>query len=270
MSIFVCALGRDHAYEAVCVRFAFGMAVIVIARSAGWIRLRPVKWSLLVVRGVAGGAAILCLFLAIGHVGLAEGSVLSFAFPVFTALAAWLYLGERQTLGICGAIAISFAGMYLVLWPQDWSGLLAYKLIALLGALLAGIAVTAIRQLRKTDSSYTIFLSQCVFGLLIGAFPAASKSFDFGAREWMLLLAVGVLATVGQLVMTFAFKYVPATQGSIFSFVTPVLNVLLGAVLFHEAIPLRSWLGSAMVIGACVYVSLAKHPPPAQVVATEG
>ena len=270
MSIFVCALGREHAYEAVCVRFAFGIAVIAALRMGGWIRLRPVKWSLLVVRGVMGGAAILCFFLAIGHVGLAEGSVLSFAFPIFTAIAAWLCLGERQTLGICGAIALSFAGMYLVLWPQDWSGLLAYKLIALLGSLMAGIAVTAIRQLRKTDSSYTIFLSQCLFGLLIVAVPAASKSFDLGAREWVLLLAVGVLATVGQLIMTFSFKYVPATQGSIFSFVTPVLNVFLGACLFAEPIPFRSWLGSATVIGACVYVSLTKHPPPAPAIATEG
>ncbi len=265
MSLFVRALGKERAYEAVCIRFAFGIVVVVLLRLSGWIRPKPVNWRLLALRGIAGGGAVLCYFLAIGHVGLAEGSVLCFSFPIFTAICAWLFLGERQTLGTWGAIAMSFPGMYLVLWPEDWSGVLAYKLVALAGALMAGIAVAAIRQLRKTDSSYNIFLSQCVFGLIIAAAPAASRSFELDARGWAFLLAVGLLATIGQLVMTFAFKYVPATQGSIFSFATPVLNVVSGACLFGEAIPLRSWIGSAVVIGACVYVSLAKHTPPADV-----
>jgi len=261
MSVFVRMLGRDRSYEAVCIRFVFGIVVIVALCQRGWARLRPVNWPLLAVRGAMGGGAVLCYFLAIGHVGLAEGSVLSFAFPIFTAICAWLFLDERPTVGICGAIVVSFAGMYLVLWPKDWSGVVAFKLLALAGALMAGIAVAAIRRLRRTDSSYTILLSQCLFGLLIVAAPAATKNFDFDLRGWMLLLAIGMFATAGQLVMTFAFKFVPATQGSIFSFCTPVLNVVAGACLFHEAMPVRSWMGSALVIGACVYVSLAKHPP---------
>lgn len=257
MSVLVRVLGTGGAYQALVVRFAVGIAVVVALWVGGWIRIKPVNWRLLAVRGVTGGAAVWCYFLAIGHVGLAEGSVLSFAFPIFTAICARLFLGERQSFGAWAAVAVSFSGVYLVVWPESWSGPLAYKLLALGGAVLAGIAVASIRQLRRTDSSYTIFLSQCTFGLAIVAVPAASSSFAFGVRAWFLLLGVGLFATVGQLMMTSAFKHVRATQGSIFSFITPVINVLFGACLFHEAIPARSWLGSCLVIGACIYVSLA-------------
>ena len=277
MSIFVRSLGDNRAYEAACVRFTFGIAVIASCCACRWIRFRPVNWRLLILRGLSGGGAVLCYFLAIDNVGLAEGSVLCFAFPVFTAIFAWMFLGERQTLGIWAAVATAFAGLYLVLWPKDWSGLLILKLVALVGAVLAGVAVASIRQLRRTDSSYSIFLSQCVFGLAIVLVmlatpyvPAEAKTFHFSVRGWGFLFAIGLFATLGQLVMTFAFKFVPATQGSIFSFVTPVLNVVLGACLFRERIAPHSWVGSCMVIGACVYVSLAKHPPPAPSIVTEG
>ena len=67
------------------------------------------------------------------------------------------------------------------------------------------------------------------------------------------------MATIAQLLMTFSFKVVPATEGSLFSFVTPVLNVVFGAVLFAEKMHPRGWLGACLVTGACMYVSLANR-----------
>lgn len=103
------------------------------------------------------------------------------------------------------------------------------------------------------DRSYEAVCIRFVFGIVV--------ILALWQRGWMLILAIGLFATAGQLVMTYAFKFVPDTQGSILSFCTPVLNVIAGACLFHEAMPVRSWMGSGLVIGACVYVSLAKHPP---------
>ena len=259
MTTFVRAAGKGRGIEATSLRFAFGIVTILLLWAARVIPIRIVNKPLLCVRGIVGGISALCLFIAIGHVGLGQTSVLYFSYPVFTALFASFFLGERPTLGTWCAIAVALAGEYLIVWPTSWSGVVAYKLLAVLGALLAGIAITSVRRLRSTDSSYTIFLSFCVFGLLIVAWPASRQSFAFGAGAWAALLGVGVMGTLGQLVMTFAYKFVPATEGSVFSFFTPVLNLVLAALIFHEQMPLRGWAGACLVIGACIYVSVLKR-----------
>ncbi len=260
MSMCVKALGAGHAVEATFARFTFGVVVIVLAHLCGWIRLRPVNWPLLIVRGVMGGGAVLCLFKAINHMGLAQGSVLSFSYPIFTSIFAWLFLKERPHWSIWAAMLVAFTGVYLI---KGISGDLTYKLIALAGAVMGGIAVTSVRRLRRTDSSYTILLSMCAFGVMIAAGPAMSRSFDFDAKGWLIVLGVSLLALVGQLMFTYSYKVILATEGTIFTFVTPVLNVILGALIFHENISLQSWIGACLVLGPCIYVSVSgRNRPP--------
>ena len=173
MGVCVKTLGKGHGVEAALIRFTFGMTVILGAWALGLARIRPTNYRLLVVRGIMGGSAAYLFFRSIGHIGLAQGTVLSFTYPLFTALVAFVFLHERPRPGVWVAIASAFVGVYLVLWPQDWSsGPVVHKLLALLGGLMGGIAVATIRRLRSTESSYTILLSMCLFGSLIMAGPA--------------------------------------------------------------------------------------------------
>jgi len=262
MSMCVKQLGRGHAVEATFVRFAFGTIAIVAMRFCGLIRLRPVNWALLVVRGVMGGGAVFCLFMAINHIGLAQGSVLSFTYPIFTSIFACLFLKERPHWTIWASMLVAFSGVYLI---KGVSGNLTYKLIALAGAVMGGIAVTSVRRLRRTDSSYTILLSMCVFGALIAAGPATQCEFDFNATGWLVLFGVSALALIGQLMFTYSHKVVLATEGAVFTFVTPVLNVLFGALLYHERMSLQSWVGVCLVLGPCLYVAVTGRNRPADV-----
>jgi len=218
--------------------------------------MRVVNWRALIVRGICGGVAVWLFFLAIRRIGLAQGTVLSFTYPVFAAAVAPIWLKERCGLGVWAAIAVALVGVYLVVWPEKWDGSLTLKLLALLGGALGGIAVAAIRKLRETHSSYVILLSQCVFGLLIVAVPANATGYQFSMVSWVLLLGIGVFATVGQLLMTYAFKLVRAAEGSLIGMLTPVLNVAWGALFFKEAMPPRAWAGAAVVLASCAYVSV--------------
>lgn len=261
MSVFVRVVGEGHAVESATFRFAFGLATIGLIALCRPIQLRPVNRRWLVFRGCVGGSAVYCLYHSIGHLGLAQGSILFFSYPVFTALFAAAVLKERQTLGGWMAVLVAFAGVYLIVWPQDWSGAVVHKLIAVAGAMFAGAAICTVRKCRRTDSSYTIFASLCMFGLLIMGIRATSEGFttQFPAAAWAALVGVGLFGTLGQLMMTFAYKTVQASSGSIYSFVTPVVNVLIGAARFDESLSTRAWLGAGLVIGACLYVSWPKR-----------
>jgi drug/metabolite transporter (DMT)-like permease len=65
-----------------------------------------------------------------------------------------------------------------------------------------------------------------------------------------LLVAIGLLATAGQLFSTEGLRHFSASSGSILSLSVPVLNVCAGVLLFHESFSLKSVVGGALVLGA--------------------
>jgi drug/metabolite transporter (DMT)-like permease len=86
-----------------------------------------------------------------------------------------------------------------------------------------------------------------------------ASSFAFPGVEWLILLALGLVATVAQLTMTWAYKHVPATQGSLLAFMTPVLNVLLGIAIFGEQMRASTLAGSAVVLLCCGYIAFRER-----------
>ena len=101
-----------------------------------------------------------------------------------------------------------------------------------------------------------IFLSQCVFGLMMIAYPALRTPMSFPLSGWALLLGIGLLAAAGQLLMTYAFKHVGGAEGALLGMLTPVGNVVLGVLVFREALTGRMILGGAVVLAACAYAAL--------------
>ena len=47
----------------------------------------------------------------------------------------------------------------------------------------------------------------------------------------------------------------PATEGSLLAFLTPVLNVLLGVLVFGEQMKAMTLAGSALVLACCGYIA---------------
>jgi drug/metabolite transporter (DMT)-like permease len=221
-------------------RFVTGIVVIVGFALAGVTRLKPVNRWWLIVRGLIGATSVYFFFRGITMLGLGKGTVLNYTYPVFAAL-------------------VSFLGIALVVNPGRINAIGVEELLALLGGVLSGIAVVAIKKLRETDTPYVIYLAQCIFGLLVVGWPTMTSSFAFGGRIWLILLGVGALATAAQLAMTWAYKHVPATEGSLLGFLVPVLNVLLGVVVFGEKMRVATLAGSALVLICCGYVAFRER-----------
>jgi drug/metabolite transporter (DMT)-like permease len=236
-------------------RFVIGIIIIAGFAVSGITHLAAKNRWWLIARGVIGAASVYLYFRGIVTLGLGKGTVLNHTYPIFAALLAPLMLRERLHLDVLAAIGVSFLGIYLVLNPGNILAIGPEDLLALLGGGLAGVAVVAIKKLRETDSPYMIYLAQCVFGLFVVGYPMATSSFAFSAVTWLMLLGVGLLATAAQLLMTWAYKHVPATEGSLLAFLVPVLNVLLGVIVFGERMQPAMIAGSLLVFASCMYVA---------------
>ena len=239
-------------------RFVVGLAVLGTAALFGKIELRFVHGPFLFLRGLTGGIAVFLFFLSIAKLGVGKGTVIVYSFPIFASLFGMLFLGESTGPRKWGAIAGAFAGIVLMTSgrPGD-GGLLSFGLyegLAVLGAVLSGVAVVTVRKLHETDSTYAIFFSQCLFGLWIVLIPANMSEGSVGYGGGALLLAIALTAVGAQLLMTESYRYTSACLGSLLGMLLPVMNLAVGILVFREPVSGRVLVGAALVIACCIAI----------------
>jgi len=251
-----------NAWQTSLFRFIISIAVILIV--SVWMRapLKFVNLPWLFSRGFFGGAAVCIYFYSITRIGLAKAAILTYSYPLWAGLLAPLLLKDRISLGLWIAVVTAFVGLYLIIVPAEGLGSMSwFDLLALFGGLLSGWAILSIKKLHETDSSRAILFSQCFFGLLIVAVPAQSSGYAYTGLAWITIMGVGLCAAAAQLLMTHAYKFIGATEGSLLRMLTPVINVWLGLLLFHEPVSMRMLIGCIVVILSCVYAALPQPMP---------
>jgi len=265
------AAARLPGPEIAFIRFSVGLVACSVA--AARLRLRAKNWRGLFLRGAFGGAAVLCYFLAIQHLTVGMATLLNYTAPVFTALWAWLFLGERIALGTLGALAMTTAGVGVVIVanaPPGGVALGPWQLVGILSSVLSGAAVATIREVRKTDGSWEIFTAFCIAGALFTGVPASQHWIAPTKVEWVMMVAVGVTSVVAQLMMTYALRDLPAAAAGVLFQLTPVSTMVLGRILFGERPVALAIAGAAVtLVGVAwgAYVSAAPQrvqPVPAE------
>jgi drug/metabolite transporter (DMT)-like permease len=248
-------------YKTTLFRFIVGLGILGTAALFGKVKLNFVHGPLLFLRGLFGGTAILIFFMSVPKLGVGKATVLIYAFPIFGSIFSSIFLKEK--IGIVRLIAIlaAFIGIYF-LAADNGNGfsfldiLGKYELLAVFGAMLGGMALVLVKKLHDTDSSYTIYFAQCVIGLWIVVVPANVVPCSIGFSGGLLLVAIGITATIGQLLSTEAYRYVQVPTGSLLGMLVPVMNYFVGVMVFNEVISWRSVIGTAAVLGSCVVVLL--------------
>jgi drug/metabolite transporter (DMT)-like permease len=268
-SVFFCMAGclikygsYIGAYKLAFFRFVIGLGLIATAVMSGRVKLVFVNKRLLFLRGLAGGIAIYIALLSITRLGLGKGMVLVCSYPIFASVISAMFLKERLRLFDIGAILTAILGIYLIAYEKQLGFSLLvfgrYEILAVLGAVIAGITVTLIRKLHDTDNSLAIYFSQCAVGMWLVMVPAFRTAGQVGLKGIFILLGIGVTVTVGQLLMTEGFKYVPVKIGSLLLMLEPVLCYLAGVAMFGEPLTWSCLFGSVLVIGSCAVVLARK------------
>jgi drug/metabolite transporter (DMT)-like permease len=241
-------------------RFAIGMTLLGTAAICKRIRLDFSNPPLLIARGLTGGLSVFIFFWSINAIGLGKGTLLSYTYPVFAAIWGVILLGEKVSPRLWMFIAVAFFGFALTSMGRgDVMPTLGLpECFALGGAVLSGLAIVIVRKLRATESSYAIFFSQCVIGFWLMLIPANIVPAAIGIPGGFVLLGIGVSAAIGQLLMTYSFKALSVSQGSVIALVTPVINIGVGVLVFNETLTLLSGLGMFLVLAACTLIAIQK------------
>ncbi|NLB94617.1 MAG: DMT family transporter [Armatimonadetes bacterium] len=257
MSALVRGATGVHSYTMVLARFVVGTVLVALFFVFGLEKMRWRNWPWIVARGVSGGIACILSYWAIQEVGLARAVTLHHTYVIFAALFAVPLLGERVGLRQWVAIFTAAVGTGL-LCGVGMQAVSYGDLVALVSGIAAGFAIVCVTRCRRTDSASNIFWSQSIFGIVLVAWPAARVWSPPTPAEWLVLLAIGLLATAGQLTMTYAYKFTGAAYGSLLSLLSPVLTAAIGILYFGEHQGAGFYTGAFLVLLACADLSL--HP----------
>ena len=218
------------------------------------------------VRSLTGVTALCLWFYAIGGLPLATAMTLNYTSSLWIAL---FLVGGASVLGtkpvdrrLVFAALLGFTGVVLVLRPTIEQEQLWYGLVGLLSGMVSAtgyLQVTALGRVGETETRIVFYFS--IGGVLGGA--ALSALTGWHAHSWSgigLLLAVGVLATVAQLMLTRAYARGRTLVNASLQYLGIGFSFLYGAVLFDDRVTWIAVLGMLLIVAAGVRATLLRTP----------
>lgn len=231
-------------------------AIYRTGRGLDWRRMFSSR--LVVMRGLIGGAAIICFYITIVKLGAGRATVINLTYPMFATVIAAFWLKEKVRMATRVWLAVALAG--LVVFLSDGKSSLTpsgWDLLALLGALAAGWVVVIIRKLRHDEHPATIYASLVVCSLLMGL-PSIGKLPELPQAGWGFLAAGAFVVTFGQLYMTSAYQRLSIAHGSSLQMALPVVTAFGAYLFFGEKFQAHELAGALVTLYAIWRVAAGK------------
>lgn len=198
--------------------------------------------------------ALSCGLWAVAVLPLTTATTVGFAKVFIVTMLAVYWLGESVGLHRIAAVVAGFVGVLIVMRPGVEGLIDVRTLIPLLAAIGAAIATVSVRRLSQTDSTATLLVYQAVFVGALAGIPLFWLWQQPDLLGWLLLLLMGVLATVGQWAGIRALRLGEASVISNIQYTELVYAAILGYLLFLEIPDGYTVIGAAIIIVSSVYL----------------
>lgn len=254
MSACVKAASAEVATEVV-VFFRSGVSLLVLLPwllRGGVGQLATRRLGAHLWRAAFGTCAIYCFFYAIAHLHLSEAIVLTYSTPLFIPFIAWAWLREPPAPVALLAIGLGLAGILLIARPGAAVMPALATALGVLSAIAASCAMVGIRGMSDTEPATRIVFYFSALSTAVAAVPLLWAWRMPSPTALTLLLATGVLATIGQLSLTRAYGLAPAARIGAFAYSAVVFSGLIGWVAWREAPDRWSLAGMALVVACCL------------------
>jgi drug/metabolite transporter (DMT)-like permease len=241
--------------EIVFFRAFLGMLMIALAAvlTGGPSVLATNRAGTHATRSLLGVCAMFCNFLAVTYLPLADATAIAFAAPMFTVILAVLMLGERVHFFRWSAVLLGFVGVLVIMGaegPGQESGNLVGAALALCGAGLSATAMIVLRRMSAHEHSEAI----AFYFMLTSAFAGLTTIF-WGWKmpvgtEIFALVSMGVFGGIGQLFLSFSYRYGEASVLAPFDYTMMIWAAIFGYVLFGDVPAAQVLMGASLVITA--------------------
>ena len=248
--------GSLHPLQIAFFRCLFALVATLpwLLYAAGPAGLRPRRMGGHLLRALFGYAAMASGFAALANMNFADAVALGYVRPLFLVPLAVMLLGERANWGRWAAIAVGFAGVVVMLRPG--AGIVdPYAGLALLSGFFVACVSVTMKRLAETERPeailfwFSIFASALAFGpaLFVWRWPEPWL--------WPVLLAMGLLGTLGQYLIVRAYRIAEATAVDPVDYTRLVFAAAVGVFAFGESLTMSTAAGAALIVLSTFYLA---------------
>ncbi|MDF2179365.1 DMT family transporter [Aliiglaciecola sp. CAU 1673] len=237
--------------QLVFFRNLFAMAALMpwILR-AGLRSLKTDFFHLHLMRATSGLIAMYCFFVVLANLPLAQAMMALLVSPFIVPIIAKLWLKEEIGQKSLIAIGIGFVGAGFILRPVGGEEMNFYIVLALGCACLVAFTKCTIRHLSGTEPSARIVIYFTGLATLVSAVPMLINWQPMPVEAWQWLALMGLLAALGQLLMTKAFKLASPVRIGLLTYSSVIFAAILGYWFWDEPVHMGLIGGFVLILWA--------------------
>ncbi len=243
------------AIEAAFIRYSVGLLLVcpVLLRLFRQ-RPQPGSMRLYIVRGLVHGGYIILWFYAMARIPIAEVTALGYLAPIFVAVGAALFLGEKLHFRRIAAVVAGFVGMLVIVRP-GFTEISIGQMAMIVGAPFIAASLLLGKRLSRDEDPSMIVAMLSLF-VTLTLLPGAMLQWRTPTIEEFLWLSLtAAIATAAHYCLTKALQAAPITVTQPVSFLQLVWAAFVGLALFGEALDPYIFLGSAIIVCAATYIA---------------
>ena len=192
-------------------------------------------------------------FFGFKKMSLIETTSLMQISPIFIMIGAAVFLGEKFGLRRAVAAGVALIGAMIVLRPGT-DGFTPYALLTLCGTVCYSTYALATRYAGRAEGVWTSLFYTGTVATLVLCLMVPFFWEPLEASDLPYMLGVGLLGTMGQLLLIRALSMAPASVLAPFTYVALIFSSVWGVVFFNNFPDGPVYIGALVIVGAGLYV----------------
>jgi drug/metabolite transporter (DMT)-like permease len=254
LMLIIAIAGREAAreinvFQLMEMRSILGFLMLypLIRASGGFAIVKTKRLPQHIVRNLVHYGAQLGWFVALTLIPIGQVVAIEFTMPLWTAILAAMFLGERMTVLKIAAIALGLIGVIMIVRPATGE-INSGQLIMVAAAVGFGISVTMVKSLTRTDQTLAILFWMLVVQSTAGLLPALYVWTWPPTHLWGWVLVIAFCGTFSHYCMARALLHADATVVIPMDFLRVPLTAAAGWLIYSERLDLLTVLGAALIL----------------------
>ena len=255
MSAFIKLSGDLPSFQKTFFRNSISVivALTLIVKNKGSFFGKKDNQKLLILRSTFGTIGILLIYYAIDRLVLSDANMLNKLSPFFVIIFSAIFLKEKIKPNQFFALAVAFLGALFIIKPS-FSFEMIPALAGTLGGISAAAAYTCVRSLGGKEKPDTIVFYFSLFSSIV-TLPLMLISYKpMSIIQFTYLILAGIFASLGQFGITFAYKFAPGKEISIFDYTNIIFSAIISLCLFGVLPDYLSVIGYLIIFGSSLYM----------------
>jgi drug/metabolite transporter (DMT)-like permease len=254
LMLLITVAGREALYELnvfqlMLIRSSVGLLLLapLVWRAGGLAAVKTQRLPQHIARNTIHFGAQLGWFFALTLIPIGQVVAIEFTMPIWTAILAAMFLGERFTTFKFAAIVLGIVGVIMIVRPATGE-INPGQLIALAAAVGFGTSVAMVKSLTRTEQTVTIIFYMLAVQTAGSLLPALSVWQWPSLTIWGWAVVVAFCGTFSHYCMARALLYADASVVVPMDFLRVPLTALMGWLLYSERLDAFTVLGAALIL----------------------